>query len=87
MVVMLVPLVFALGAVLAAIALVRTWRGYGPAAFANVAALREVRMEREFDVRVGHHPALVGSVVPRRWSPRLPTPRRSPAAAGLRAAA
>lgn len=86
MVVMLIPLVFALGALLAAAALAVTWRRYRHIAFANVEALRCARTKRDFEVRIARHPALVGSAVVR-WPHRPVTARRSAAAAGLRAAA
>ena len=86
MIVMLIPLVFAFGAVLAAVALAMTWRRYRHIAFANLDALRRARTERTFDVRIGRHPALVGGSVVR-WPQRPFRARRSAAAAGLRAAA
>lgn len=88
MLVMLVPLIFAAGALLAAVALALTWRRYRHVAFANIEALRRVGTERDFTVRIGRHPALVGSCSsPIAWPHRPVRARRSAAAAGLRAAA
>jgi len=92
MVVMLIPLVFAVAAILAAVALAATWRRYRGIALGNIAALRRAPAERSFEVRIGRLPALVGSAAGagpawRRWPQRLAIPRRSAAAAGLRAAA
>jgi hypothetical protein len=86
MLIMLIPLIFAVGALLAAVALAITWRRYGRIALANLEALRTVRDERDFVVTIGHHPTLVGSTV-RRWPHRPAKAWRRAAAAGLRAAA
>lgn len=87
MVTMLTPLIFALAAILALVALAATWIAFGKVALANIAALRTVKTCRDYEVRIGRHPALVGSTAVVAW-PRQPVIARPPAVpAGLRAAA